>query len=160
MSEKKVLFVLCGLIALFILLSACATTGKSNAGSGKADPYGTWVNPQYDSVSKRAARIAYRPDGIWLAFDNVGDDTPMCSGTVTIWETWRDGKGCTWCKVTTNQIGLDLPVYELWKIGCSGTVLEGVWKVGQVPLAVDPGDPTYSVYYRPGRENRRVAGNS
>jgi hypothetical protein len=72
----------------------------------------------------------------------------MSIGTITITEKWTDKQGNSWFKVTTNQCGFHVFVYELWKLNSYGTIMEGVWKVGCTPNSLDLDDPSYTIYFR------------
>jgi hypothetical protein len=112
------------------------------------EPFGIWVNPSYERVTTISCKIVYNPDGTWVSDDCLRSPLPCHRGTVSIWDHWRDNNGSHWYKVTTNQAGVFMLAYELWRIDRKGFVLEGVWNCGSIPANIDPGDPTYTIYYR------------
>jgi hypothetical protein len=116
--------------AAVLLASGCATTGGAGKPGKYSTPFGTWVNTEYSSLPKRAAKI-------------------VCyCGTISIWKQWSGKNGSRFYQVTTNQQGIQCFVYELWRLNKAGTKLEGVWKVGEAPSELDTADQTYTVYYR------------
>jgi hypothetical protein len=124
------------------------TTGKQTLNILPEDCCGVWVNMSYNTLEKKAAKIIYYPDMTWDAFQADSSIRPMWRGTISIMEKWRDHDGCCWYKITTNQLGFDIIVYELWRLSEKGTVLEGVWSVGYIPREIDPDDESYSIYYK------------
>jgi hypothetical protein len=130
----------------FVLLS-CAT-GKQYTVVPAEGCMGVWVNGSYNMLEKKAAKIIYYPDMTWEAFITDSSIRPRWRGTISIMERWVDRENCCWYKITTNQLGFDIIVYELWKLSEGGTVLEGVWQVGFIPIKIDPDDDSYSIYYR------------
>jgi hypothetical protein len=148
-------------VSLFLALCVRPTPGGAGEASAalpargsrakkppKTAPYGTWVNPSYETNGTKSSKIVYNTDGTWVSFDRVRESVPSHTGTISIWDHWKDKGGCHWYKVTTSQAGVRMPVYELWRIDKRGFVLEGVWCCGSMPACIDAGDPTYTVYYR------------
>jgi hypothetical protein len=116
----------------------------------RSEPYGTWVNPSSESFGTKSSKIIYNPDGTWVSFDCLRSSVPYHRGTISIWDHWKDRRGNRWYKVTTNQVGIKVFVYELWRIDRKGFVLEGVWNCAAMPSCIDTGDPSYTIYYRHG----------
>jgi hypothetical protein len=134
--------------AAVLLASGCATTGGAGKPGKYSTPFGTWVNTEYSSLPKRAAKIVYHDDGIWEAYKCSWSTSPCYCGTISIWKQWSGKNGSRFYQVTTNQQGIQCFVYELWRLNKAGTKLEGVWKVGEAPSELDTADQTYTVYYR------------
>ena len=109
---------------------------------------GVWINTQYNTKEKTAAKIVYYPDMTWEAYEHDCSMKPRWRGTISIIDTWKDNEGCCWYKVTTNQLGMNFVVYELWRIGEAGTVLEGMWSPVIMPDDIDKSSNSYSIYYR------------
>ena len=105
---------------------------------------------RFSRITTKSCKIVYNPDGTWVSYDCIRSPLPSHRGTISIWDHWRDKKGNRWYKVTTNQVGVMVLVYELWRIGKAGLVLEGVWACGSMPAGIDPCDPTYTIYYLQG----------
>ena len=120
------------------------------------DCLGVWINIQYNTLNKTAAKIVYYPDMTWEAYEYDFSREPTWRGTTSIVESWKDDEGCCWYKVTTNQLGLSFVAYELWRIGEGGTVLEGVWSTGIMPDYLDQTSNAYTVYYRKGNLTKVV----
>jgi len=146
---KKPISASCSLLVGVIscLLFSCAT-GKQFTVVPVEECMGVWVNGSYNMLEKKAAKIIYYPDMTWEAFCAESSIRPRWKGTISIMEKWVDRDSCCWYKVTTNQLGFDVIVYELWRLSERGTVLEGVWQVGFIPRQIDPKDDSYSIYYR------------
>ena len=117
---------------------------------------GVWINEQYNTQEKTAAKIVYYPDMTWEAYEYDFSMQPRWRGTISIVDAWKDEEGCCWYKVTTNQLGLNFVVYELWRIGDAGTVLESMWSIGIMPDDIDRSSDSYSIYYRVDDQIREV----
>jgi hypothetical protein len=110
--------------------------------------WGIWTNEQYNLKPNKAAKIIYFPDMTYAAYDCDFTNKPRWRGTISVIDKWKDEQGNCWYKITTNQLKLDVIVYELWKISEAGTVFEGVWNIGIIPNHIDPSFESYTVYYR------------
>ena len=133
--------------ALMFVTLGCATLHQTDSMISE-DCFGVWVNGDYNALEKKAAKIIYYPDMTWEAFQADFSTKAMWRGTISIFAKWRDRDGNCWYKITTNQLGFDIIVYELWRVTGKGTVLEGVWSVGFIPREIDPADASYSIYYK------------
>ena len=125
----------------------CSTLAKSEQHI-KHEYWGVWTNERYNLKPNRAAKIIYFPDMTFAAYDCDFANMPRWRGTISIIDKWKDEEGNSWYKITTNQLKIDVIVYELWRISESGTVLEGVWNVGAIPTNINSSFETYTVYYR------------
>ena len=138
---------ICFAFFYIFLFVGCATTRESEQ-NHPSECLGVWLNTQYNTIHKKAAKIVYYPDMTWEAFEYDFSKTPSWRGTISIVDSWKDKDGCCWYKVTTNQLGLNFVAYELWRIGEGGTMLEGVWSTGIMPDYLDQTSNAYTVYYR------------
>jgi len=136
-----------GVLVLVLALSGCATWQDTHKLYAE-ECFGIWVNGSYNSEEKRAAKIIYHPDMTWAAYKTDSSSQPRWRGTISIVEKWRDKHGNLWYKITTNQIGIDIIVYELWKINKSATIIEGTWGAEYIPREIDPASESYTKYYR------------
>lgn len=136
------------LFLCLVLSSAGCSTLQTGSQSPSNECLGIWINAQYNTKDKTAAKIVYYPDMTWEAYEYDFSMKPRWRGTISIVDSWKDDEGCCWYKVTTNQLGLNFVVYELWRIGEAGTVLEGVWSTGVMPDYINQTSDSYSVYYR------------
>ena len=136
------------LLICIVLLSLGCTTTRTPVDSSTPACIGVWINTQYNTQNRKAAKIVYYPDMTWEAFEYDYSREPAWRGTISIVDSWNDEEGCCWYKITTNQLGLSFVAYELWRIGEEGTVLEGIWSTGIMPEYLDQENNTYTVYYR------------
>ncbi len=156
--KREDLFIYASVVlSLFLLLSGCAVW-KNNHKIYSEECFGVWVNSSYNNNEKRAAKIIYNPDMTWTAYKTDSSFYPGWRGTISVIKKWRDRQGNVWYKITTNQIGLDIIVYELWKINKSATIIEGAWGIEYVPQEINPASGSYTIYYRYGSSEHH--GNS
>jgi hypothetical protein len=109
---------------------------------------GVWTNEGYNTDPDRAAKIIYFPDMTWAAYVSDFSVKPRWRVTISIIDSWKDEEGSCWYTVTTNQVGMGLIIYELWRISDAGMLLEGVWDIGYVPERIDPASRSYTTYRR------------
>ena len=143
------------LLLWFVLLSACILLLENCATDGEVarvhteECCGLWINQEYNTVRNKAAKIIYYPDGTWMAFESENTAVPSWKGTISITESWKDRSGNYWYRVTTNQMGYNSIVYELWRLDESCTTLEGVWSFRSSPVEFDRECKSYTIYFRP-----------
>ncbi len=133
--------------AVLLFIANCATE-KEAVKAYPGEYSGLWINKDYNTIKDKAARIIYHPDGTWTAYDIEYTTVSAWRGTISITDKWKDNKGNYWYKVTTNQMGYNQFVYELWKLDKSCTKLEGVWSFGSAPGTLNSDNDSYTVYFR------------
>ncbi len=147
MKQEKIWVYAAAVLVLGFALSGCAVR-QSTHRLRTEECFGIWVNCTYNSEDKRAAKIIYNPDMTWTAYKTDSSFQPRWRGTISIIEKWHDKQGNVWYKITTNQLGIDIIVYELWKINKSATIIEGTWGAACIPKEIDPSSESYTIYYR------------
>jgi hypothetical protein len=155
MKKRHIIFYGFILFCLVISSVSCSTLQKTSQ-NPSPECLGVWINAQYNAEEKTAAKIVYYPDMTWDAYEYDFSMKPRWRGTISIIDTWKDNEGCCWYKVTTNQLGLNFVVYELWRIGEAGKVLEGMWSIGIMPDYIDQSSDSYSIYYRLDDQAREI----
>lgn len=118
------------------------------------DLYGTWVNPEYDTISGLAVKRVFTPDGTWAKYERIDTDARI-SGTFTITDRWTDGNQNIWYKVAVVHPRTG-KYYLLAKLSNSGTALECACSIFDYPTAVEANSRAgnqepiveYSIYYR------------
>jgi hypothetical protein len=109
---------------------------------------GTWVNPDYDKISK-LGKIIIKPDFTREAFwDPTRKELPE-TYTFIVDESWSDAEGNIYYKLTF-KTSWGLITYELWKLDSSQKALEsmaGAYRV-EHPKAIKPGHASYNIHYR------------
>jgi hypothetical protein len=109
---------------------------------------GTWVNTDYDKISKWG-KIIIIPDFTREIFwDPTRKELPE-TYTFIVDESWSDTEGNIYYTLTV-KTAWGLITYELWKLDSSQKVLEsmaGAYRV-EHPKAIKPGHASYNIHYR------------
>ena len=131
-------------LVVLIIIGSCATEKK--AVKAPIEPlYGTWTNPDYNTVTK-IAKLIFKPDGTFIEYNHTDITMYLGPYKYTIAESWMDSDGNKYYKV---DIALGIRSwYELWRINETDTVLEFVRSNIECPTEIDLTDATYVIYYR------------
>jgi hypothetical protein len=123
---------------------------------------GIWINEEYNTDSRRPAKIYNKANGKYDEFKNVTDIKPVISSKMKIKETWIDEEGNFWYKAILQGSSKGLaqqsegptrtPLHfvgmEIGKVSGSGTILEITWQLDHYPESVDANSDNYAIYYR------------
>ena len=136
-----------GVVSILVLLAftlGYAEEEKAYVPKDDEEIYGTWVNTEYDWLS-RAQKLIMYPDGRVEYFPKESDTSPTFAGTFTIIDKWTDSEESIWYKLHFRG---DWFRYELDKISNSGTTWEYVSNPAYYPVEIDPTHPNYGIHYR------------
>jgi hypothetical protein len=104
---RRKLIVLVTITTIFICIAGgCATANRRSDSQVNAEPYGIWVNSEYDSIKNKASRIIYHKNGIWTAFESKISQKQVWCGTISISDSWFDDDGNSWYEVTYQPAGV------------------------------------------------------
>lgn len=133
---------LCGVIFLVIFLAGVCSFADDKEKFGFYVPkrneeiYGTWVNKNYDGISKDQ-KIVYYYWGYGEFYRIVTNENPAERFGFTITDKWSDSEGNFWYKmyeITDNDYSV---YFELCKISNNMTVLETAYNIGNYPTNAD-----------------------
>ena len=115
MKIRRVVSILIFIIAVLIVIGACATdkTTVIEKDEGLKALNGIWTNLDYNFHPAAKAKWIITPDGKIEMYYTGDSERPAGRGQYTIHEAWKDSKGTIWYKATwTDSFGPHLQ-YEI-----------------------------------------------
>jgi hypothetical protein len=113
--------------------------------------FGTWVNTDYNTVTKMA-KYVFKPqsireeaDGTYMFYVRVYDENPHESVSFRIEDKWTDEEGNICYKI---EPFFGFKYYALFKMSDSGQTLEMIFSNQDYPTEMNPNDKDYAIYYR------------
>jgi hypothetical protein len=133
------------LLALALTVVVLALTNDVLAGSEEL--CGTWINMDYDNISKRPTRVIFKPDGKFEMFRTADATIPGGKGTYKITEKWTDSAGNIFYKyLLLANYGVEYKL--LCKLSKSGKILEYMQGFDEYPTEITTSLDHYFKYTR------------
>ena len=146
--KTRTLVSICILILAVLIIAGSCATDKMTYVSKDFEPYGTWVNPDYDDIIEYA-KATYFPNGRAKLYGKV-NATDYWESEFVITNKWVDSEGNVWYTSRDRYAGSTQWVYVLFKISDSGKTMEYAIVGSDYPSDLDPDNRTYTyrIVYR------------